>query len=291
MLWNTVKLECKKAIHNKYFLLAVLIGIAITFLSLFPMLESYANDMSSHQRISEEFGLRNPLMPMETLFNHWIGGEPYTPGSADYFFLFPLLVAVPYGWSYCAEKRSGYVKNMVIRAGRTRYYLSKYVALFLSGGLTMVTPLLFNFLLTAMFIPAVMPDPSYITAYGIGSSSFLSMLFYSCPFVYVFLYLLIDFLFGGLIACLCFVVSVFVKNRVVVTLLPFFILLGFNYLCYSFVYTSATRIYTELSPMVFLRPAPASYDTTLLVVLIWGAVLLASTLLMTVVRGIRHEIY
>lgn len=291
MLWNTIKLECKKAIHNKFFLLAVLIGIAITFLSFFPMLESYTADLRSHQQISAEFGPRNPLMPMETLFNHWIGGEPYTPGSADYFFLFPLLVSIPYGWSYCAERRSGYEKNMVIRAGKTRYYLSKYIALFLSGGLTMGIPLLFNFLLTAMFIPAVMPDPSYMTAYGIGASSFLSMFFYSHPFVYVFLYLLIDFLFGGWIACLCFAVSPFVKNRVVVTLLPFFILLGFNYLCYSFVYTSVTKIYTELSPMVFLRPAPASYDTTFAAVCTWGAMLLILTLLLTVVRGIRHEIY
>ncbi len=291
MLWNTLKLECKKAVHNKFFLTAVLTGIAITFLSLIPMLKSYADDMKNHMQISEEFGLRNPLMPMETLFNHWIGGEPYTPGSADYFFMFPLLVSIPYGWSYCSERRSGYLKNMVVRAGRMRCYLSKYIALFLSGGLAMVIPLLFNFLLAAMFIPAVMPDPSYITAYGIGSSSFMSMIFYSHPFIYVFLYLFTDFLFGGLTACLCFAVSDIVKNRVVVTLLPFFILLGFNYLCYSFVYTSAAKIYMELSPIVFLRPAPASYDTTFAVVLIWGAALFAFTFLMTVVRGIRHEIY
>lgn len=291
MLWNTIKLECKKAIYNKFLFLAVGMGIAITFLSLIPMLESYATDMSNHQSYSEAFGFRNPLMPMETLFNHWIGGESHTPGSADYFFLFPLLVSIPYGWSYCAEKRSGYVKHMVIRSGRMRFYFSKYIALFLSGGLAMVIPLLFNFLLTAMFVPAVMPDPSYITAYGIGPGSFLSMIFYSHPFVYVFLYLLIDFLFGGLIACLSFAASDFVKNRVVVTLLPFFILLGFNYLCHSFVYTSATEIYTELSPMFFLRPAPSSYDTAFSVVFIWGMVLLAVTFLTTVVRGRRYEIY
>ena len=291
MLWNTIKLECKKAICNKFFLLAVLIGIAITFLSLIPMLQSYYQDMNQHQLISEEFGLRNPLMPMETLFNHWIGGEPYSPGSADYFFHFPLLISIPYGWSYCAERRSGYVKNMVIRAGRMRYYLSKYIALFLSGGLAMVIPLLFNFLLTAMFIPAVMPNPSYITAYGIGSSSFLSMLFYSHPFLYVFLYLLVDFVCCGLIACLCFAASVFVKNRVVVTLLPFFLLLGINYLCYSFIYTSGTVIYTELSPMIFLRSAPASYDTNLFVILAWGTALFLLTFLTTVVRGKWHEVY
>ena len=92
---------------------------------------------------------------------------------------------------------------MVIRAGKMPYYLAKYAALFVSGGLAVVTPLLFNFLLTAMFIPAVRPDPSYLTAYGIGPASFLSMLFYAHPFLYVFAYLLIDFLFCpyGLYPC------------------------------------------------------------------------------------------
>lgn len=291
MLWNTVKLECKKAICNKFFLFVLLAGIAITFLSLVPMLQSFYKDMADHQRFVAEFGQRNPLMPMETLFNHWIGGEPHSLGSADYFFLFPLLISIPYGWSYCAERRSGYVKNVVIRSGRTRYYLSKYMALFLSGGLAMVIPLLFNFLLTAMFVPAVTPDPSYATAYGMGASSFLSMFFFSQPFLYVFLYLLMDFLFGGLIACMCFAVSALIRIRVAVVLLPFFILLGFHYFCYSFIYTSITTIYTELSPMAFLRPAPASYDTNLLVVLTWAAALFLGTFLPTVVRGRRHEIY
>lgn len=291
MRWNTVKLECKKAISNPFFLLAVLIGIALTFLSFFPMLQSYRRDMTQHQLISEEFGLRNPLMPMETLFNHWIGGDANTVGSADYFFLFPLLIAIPYGWSYCAERRSGYVKNIVIRSGRTPYSLAKYIALFLSGGLAMVIPLLFNFLLAALFFPAVKPDPAYLTAYGISASSFLSMLFYSHPFGYVCVYLWLDFVFGGLIACLCFAVSVLVKNRIVVTLLPFFLLVGFRYLCESFLYTSSTVIYTELSPMAFLRPAPTVYDTNVSVILAWGIALFLLTFLTTVVRGRRHEIY
>ncbi|MCI9639902.1 MULTISPECIES: hypothetical protein [unclassified Emergencia] len=291
MLWNIVKLECKKAICNKFFILVVVIGIGITFLSLIPSLESYLQDMEAHLRISEEFGLRNPLMPMETLFNHWIGGEPHSTGSQDYFLLFPLLISIPYGWSYCAERRSGYEKNVVIRTGRLRYYFAKYLALFLSGGLAMVLPQLFNFLLAAMFFPAVTPSAVYDTAYGISASSFMSMLFYTRPFLYVILYLFIDFLLCGLIACLCFVLSVLVKRPVMVTLLPFFLLLGFSYLCQSFVYRSSTVIYTELSPMTFLRATPATYDTNGFVVFGWAAVLFLLTFLPVVLRGIRHEIY
>lgn len=251
MLWNTIRLECKKAICNKFFLLVLLIGIIITFFSMVPRVEDYYDGMEDHQWISAEYGVRNPMMPMFTLFNHWLGGEGHTSGATQYFFLFPLLIAIPYGWSYCIERKSGYTKNMVIRSGRIQYHLSKYIALFLSGGLAMVIPLLFNFLLTAMFVPAVMPDPAYGTAYAIGADSLWSMFFYSHPFLYVFFYLLLDFVFCGLLACLCFVVSMFINNYVVVVLLPFFILLGFNYFCYSLVYTSFTVRYTEWSPMHF----------------------------------------
>ena len=292
MLWNTVKLECRKAICNKYFLLVVLIGCAITFFSLIPNLQSYYKDINDIKNFEKEFSvIYNSMAPIETVFNHWIGGEAYTPGSADFFFLFPLLVSIPYGWSYCAEKRSGYIKNAVIRSGRGQYYFSKYTALFLSGGLAMVIPLLFNFLLVCMFIPAVTPDPSYLTSYGIISSSFLSMLFYSNPFLYVAIYLIVDFIFCGLIACMCFAFTEFIKSRVIVVLLPFFTLLGFNYICFSFIYISSNVIYTELSPMSFLRPAPAAYGTNWIVIVIEGAILFLFTFLITVVRGRRNEIY
>ncbi len=291
MLKNTIKLECRKAVCNRFFFLAVLIGIVLTFFSLVPMVQSFNQDMAQHQQISETFGLRNPLMHMESLFNHWIGGEGGTAGAADYFFLFPLLVCIPYGWSYCSERRSGYSKVMVLRAGKTQYYAAKYIALFLSGGLAMVLPLLVNFLLAAMFFPAVTPDPSYLTAYGVGASSFLSMLFYGKPFLYVAVYLLIDFLFCGLLACLCFAVSDVVKNRIVVTLFPFFLLLSVHYFCQTFIYRTVTVIYTELSPMYFLHPIPVAYDANGIVICIWMIGLFAVTFLTTVGKGRRHEIY
>lgn len=292
MLWNNIKLECNKAIFNKLFLLVVLIGCTITMFSLVPCLQSYYQYISQLKHFSEELSyIRNPMLATQTLFNYWIGSEAITPGSTDYFFLFPILVSIPYGWSYCMERRSGYIKNVVIRTGKNRYYLSKYIALFLSGGLAMVIPLLFNFLLTAMFVPAITPDPYYITSYGIISAAFLSELFYTSPFIYVFLYMLVDFTYCGLIACLCFAFAAFVKNHVIVVLLPFFVLLGFDYICDSFIYTSSSTIYTELSPMNFLRPVPAVYNTNGYVVFIGAITLFLFTLIATVVKGKYNEIY
>lgn len=292
MLWNNIKVECHKAIFTKLFFLIVVIGCAITMFSLFPCLQSYYRYISNLEDFSEELSyVRNPMMATQTLFNCWIGSEAITPGSTYYFSLFPILVSIPYGWSYCTERQSGYIKNVIIRTGKLRYYLSKYIALFLSGGLAMVIPLLFNFLLTAMFVPAITPDPYYITSYGIISASFLSELFYTCPFMYIFLYLLVDFVYGGLIACMCFAFAAFVKNKVIVVLLPFFVLLGFNYFCSSFIYTSSTVIYTELSPMNYLRAVPAAYDTNGYVVFIGAVILFLFTLILVFVKEASNEVY
>ncbi len=155
----------------------------------------------------------------------------------------------------------------------------------------MVIPLLFNFLLTAMFVPAVTPDPYYITSYGIISSSFLSEFFYTRPFLYVFLYLTVDFIYCGLLACLCAACASFVKNHVIVVLLPFIALLGFHYFCNSFIYTSGDVVYTEISPMNFLRAVPSGYDTNSFVVITGMVILLLLILAATAIREAPDEVY
>ena len=292
MFRRTLKVECKKALCNKLLLVVIIIGCAITMMSFVPMVRSYFDDIRQAELFAQESEFeRNPLMGIESLFSHWIGSEAVTAGSVDYFFLLPLLAAIPYGWSYCVEKRSGYIRQMITRAGSYHYYAAKYIATFLSGGLAVVLPLLFNFLLTAMFVPAILPDPYFMTTFGVISSSLLSELLYTSPFLYVFLYLMIDFFYGGMIACLGMTVGMFVKNRVAVVILPFFALLGFDYICRTFIYTSGQVIYTEYSPMHFLRPVADAYETNGYVVFIGAVILVLLTALPLVTREAGHELY
>jgi len=290
MFRSTLRIECGKALRNRLFWFSVPIGTTITFLSLVPQVKSYYASLRFMNSLAGEYAGKNPHAPMVTLFNRWIGGECYSLGEAVYFFVFPLLVAIPYGWSYCYESRSGYIRSAVLRSGRAPYFYSKYIAVFLSGGLAMVIPLLLNFLLTAMFIPAVRPEPSYVVWYGVNGSSLLSAVYYSRPFLYVFLYLLIDFLYGGLVACMSYALSAVCRNRIVVVLLPFVVLLGFKYICTSLIYTDRVR-YKELSPLSFLHPAAATYDTTWLVVIAEAVILFLFTFLLACVKEKNHEIY
>lgn len=283
MLKRMLKLEVRKALRNKLFYASIAVGCAITMLSLIYYLMGY---WSSAPIASD----MNPMASNDSLFRYWIGGEPFSSGSSVYFFVFPLLAAIPYGWSYCEERKCGYLRVAAVRSGKTTYFLSKYIAVFISGGLAMVIPLVFNFLLAALFFPAVTPDPVNSTTYGVFFSSLMAPLYYTMPLLYVCFYLCIDFLFCGLIACLSYAVTSFVRQRVIVVILPLFLLLAFHY-SRQFVYTSPQVVYKEISPMYFLRPVAAAYQASWAVIVVEMAVLLLITLCLSMIWERRHEIY
>ena len=118
MFKRTLYLECKKAIRNRLFIIAIAIGCMVTLCSLIPQVKSYYRGIQVVNGFSEVFQHRNPHAAMNTLYNHWVGGETYTLGSSVYFFIFPLLVAIPYGWSFCNEHRIGYTRCMVLKTGK-----------------------------------------------------------------------------------------------------------------------------------------------------------------------------
>lgn len=287
---NIVRLEIRKAFQNKLFWSAVIIGAAITLLSFVYYTGLYMDQAQQKQAVMDTSVIFNPMTESFVLFNSWIGGEPFSMGSSIYFFAFPLLVAIPYGWSYCEEKKNGYIRDMVIRSGRTPYYFAKYIAVFLSGGAAMSIPLVFNFLMSAMIFPAVTPNVIYDTMYGVFGGSLMSILYYTAPFLYIIAYLCIDFVFGGLIACISFAMTSVIKNQVGVVAAPFFLILALHY-SRRLVYTSFTVHYKEISPLFFLRPAQAAYAASWTVIIVEAVILFLVTMSVSMIWERRHEIF
>lgn len=280
---NTIKLEIHKAIKNKLFVISVLLGCAITILSLIYQVNVSSLDFAASGK--------NPMISAYTVFSTWIGGDGYSLGASVYFFIFPLLISIPYGWSYCEEKKNGYIGAVVVKAGKTSYFLAKYIAVFLTGGLAMVIPLIFNFLLAMLFFPVATPQPIYSTIYGIYYSSLMSDLFYTYPFLYVFFYLTLDFVYCGLLACICLAVSRWIKQKWVVVILPLFICLALTY-GQRFIYTSPMTVqYKQTSPLYFLHPVEIQYPASWFFILISALVIFATTLSIHLVWERSHEIY
>ena len=79
---------------------------------------------------------------------------------------------------------------------RRDYLRAKYLAAFLAGGVSVVLPMLMNFLTVACFIPMRMPEASEDMYYGVFGGSLWAEIFYTCPILYVLLYLVLDFVFA-----------------------------------------------------------------------------------------------
>lgn len=286
-----LRMELKKAFQNKMFLAALLLGCLITFISFIQVIGRYQTEQQWLKEIAEASSyMQNPMSAVYTLFNHWVGGENQSLGTSIYFLIFPLLAAIPYGWSCCEEKKSGYMRTVIVQGGKSRYFFSRYFAIFLSGGVVMIVPLLLNLALTALVFPAVKPDVIYDVYYGVFGGSLMSELYYSKPFLYVIFYLCIDFVFAGLIAGLSFVVSSWIRIKAVCVIFPEFILLVFHYISNMILHANPYIAYKETSPLFFLRPVQSAYNASWKNIIL-EAVVLAAAAVFCFLWEKKHEVY
>lgn len=274
---SVLKLELKKAFKNKFFWISVVLGCLITLLSFEHMVNMYYEGMSAISGNSTDI-IYDPHIGINTVFNCWIGGEPFSLGSSIYFFVFPLLIALPYGWSYSEERKCGYRRMMITKTGKKKYYCAKYVAVFLSGGVAMVLPLIFNFWMTLLVVPAILPDVTMNMFYGVFGGSFLAELYYTVPFLYVAIYLFIDFVYCGFLVCICMAVSGIVRQKWGVVLIPFLLLL-FVHVITDYIYSDPSVAYKELSPLYFLRGVEVRYSFSGSIILLFAIGLLVISLI------------
>ncbi len=282
-----IRTELSKALKNKYFLITLIAASVIAVLSAMNQINVY-NSIYKYLLADKEANggvcFKNPWLPSDTLYTYWIGADYSSLYFSLFFLLLPLFAAFPYGWSYYMEMKKGYVKNVVTRTKKSKYFLAKYAAVFTAGGLAVMIPLLVNFCSVACFVPARTPNVLYDAYNGVVFPQMWSRLFYTHPLVYVELYMLLNFVFGGLIAALSLVTGFLFKNRVAVVITPFLLMLGMN-----FVNTYSNK--WELSPLNFLHSGTIYNIPNGWIVLSKAIVLFAVTFGITVWRGQKNEVF
>lgn len=210
---SLIKIELKRAFINPFFLIALCIGCGISisqFASLTlknPLVGDYTDIV----------GLEPP-----SLFNKMIGLEDSSIQTAVFYYMLPIIAALPFADSLFKDIKSGYIKNVFIRTKKVNYYTAKYIAVFLSAAVSVATPLLLNLFLTSAFVPATIPEPNS-GLFMLRGNSMWGELFFTSPCAYVLLYILLDAIFGGLWACVAIGMSYIVSNRFVALISPFII--------------------------------------------------------------------
>lgn len=247
-----MRLEIKRSITNKYFICICVFGIIIAFLHSYNKIEEYNSIVKNLSDFAENG--QNPYSPITNAFTMWIGWDSDNMYAKLFYYLFPILSILPYCWSYCSDYKQGYAKKVIDKYGNYNYHLSKYIAVFISSGLIMVIPMVLNLLIILLFVPAITPDSVYDIYYGIFSNNFMADFFYSHPFVYVSLFILLGFIFSGLFGCIGYSISTIVKSKIVSIITPISIILLAEYIKNQVISDTVVER-NNFSPLSFLCPA------------------------------------
>lgn len=212
MIRKGIKLEMYRAFHNVayYFALAIacLIAIVHFVLEVLPRTQS--------------IGVLTNIDYPYSVFNSALVFDFGSFYQYLYYYGIILIASLPYTISYFTDLRGGYIKNIYLRMDKKGYLIGKYLAVFLSAGSIAVIPLILNLMLTMAVLPSLIPQIGTATFALIGNCMF-SDIFYSQPFVYFAIYMVIDFCMVGFFVCLSLAVTKFIYNRYVALFSPFVI--------------------------------------------------------------------
>jgi hypothetical protein len=245
-----LKAELLRAFSNHLFFIALAGGCAITLseivTSVLPVIEL------------QEQGLYMQGYPFST-YGVWIGGQPALFQTELYYFILPLLVCVPFADSLHTDVRSGHIDNLITRVSRRDYYIAKTLAIFLSAAVVGLAPLALNLYITSLFLPLL--QPIVVTGqYVPVERTMWAELFYFQPHFYVGLYLLITFVFSGLLALIAMVLSFRLSNRFMVLLAPFVICLLLGFLLTGLQSFTRIDLLGMVSPIYFLNPMNVCFE-------------------------------
>ena len=190
-----VKAELRKAFQNRMFLISLAVGL------LACGMDVVQNALTVRRLTETMLELEGISTSPEgfSLFTQWIAVNGTTFGNIVFYFVWPILAVLPFGWSYTEERRSGLFDQIVSRVGRRTYFVSKYAAVFVSGGAAVALPVLADLLANALVCPYCVPE-AVTSVTPITNGYFLSRLFFTSPWAFALLWCCVEFLWGGVTA-------------------------------------------------------------------------------------------
>lgn len=209
-------IEIQRAFKNKGTAIALGTGILI---ALAHLIHNIPPALEATKTMMNYFNSDKGLLYPRNVFTSWIGGEGYSVESFLFYLALPLIAAIPYSGSLLEDLSSGFAKNICIRVRKQDYLTAKYIAVFIVSGTVAVIPLFLNLLLSAMILPSILPqvaDGTFITA-----SKVLYHLYGTHPYLYIAIYLIIDFIAAGFLGTVGLVMSFYTSNKFIAVSVPF----------------------------------------------------------------------
>lgn len=207
-----------------------------------------------------------------SVFYKWMGVSVCNFGSMYFITTIPLLAALGYSWTVSSDRNSGYIMQILTRTSRFKYFSAKFIVVFISGGMIFASALILDFMLLSIFSPVYIPYPELL-ATAIDQFRFCSELFYTSPYLFMILWILTGFLWGGAMASIASAFGMFIKKRIITMIMPFVIF-------------TAQAIIAE-----YIMQKQIFYIKWLLLELSWKGMLFTSTSTATPIEWILTNIF
>jgi len=283
---NLVKIELKKMYHNKLFCIT-LIGVTLLLVvDAILSIITYYDILNNFSGFAEENQLNSQNLSLQanSLYSSWIGGRANGLIPTLFYFLLSVFAVLPYSCSYYSEQKSGYIRSVVTRVGKTKYFLAKYISVLISGMAIILIPILVNFILVACFIPAQKPEILNDLMLQVFSHQMWSSIFYTKPLLYDLLFIALPALYAGIWATVSLAVSLFAKNRFVILFIPFIVMLFVAHIVFQL---QAFKSYIEVNPINYLRGVASCLDSNAYVV--FGEILVLAISAFAIFMGVGKK--
>ena len=206
--------DLNKTIINIGFLGAALLTAVLCFTA--PTYHDLTTDRS-YSVFESFFSFKREFIESDTQF---ASISVFQNGLGGYISMFlPIIVAFPFMVSFCAERNSGLMRFTISRTGCLRYYLSKFFAVMIGGGLAAMLGYAIYGAVVYGFFPNV---------YSYELDEFYYEMHPDSQTVEVLKMLLSAFIYGAITTLPAFLISSFSRNPYLITCVPFLMVYIWN---------------------------------------------------------------
>lgn len=269
MVFNSLKIEFKRALLNYRFLLSLIIGIAICYYGLTGF---YTGD--EYQSPSS---INNSYLAWFTAM--------YQGGKSFFILIAPIICILPFSDSFLKDMKSGYLKSILNRTSFNNYIYSKIIVNGLIGGIALSLPTIIIFILCANKYPMTLhliypesggpPVPTEFYPEGIFANNYALH-----PFNYIIFCFIQLFIFGFVYSIFAMAACSFSEKRIAALLIPLIYYVGVNSV-------TGSLLITQYSPYTTLLPC-LSANTTYIG--IYGQLLIILFISVTIISICRRRI-
>lgn len=275
-----LKMELSRAFRNRLYYAVLAVGIVLALLSAAYGIQTHF-EMLPKELSPTSWGPTG----WDSCYVFWMSVHDVVPFEGLFYQLVLLLAAIPYACSMRQELEFGYANQVFSRVCRGKYFVAKYIATFISGGLVALIPSTVNLVTLACFVPAYLPSIENVLNIGVYTSALWSEIFYTNPLLYCVLYSALAFFVCGLWAVSVLGLSLLIRNRVALISGTYLAAILSDFISDRFHLIVGDVLYPEFGLPQLIRAMEETIGThSLIVIGIWMLVLLVLSIIPPMAR-------